>query len=447
MGVLSWLFTKNPAGKSYIRRWLAREIGDDRDKADVFTIFGDLILAASRFAQPADDRSGRPPAEAGQYAGDATIFEIACYTHFRLECWLAANQPGLKAQVADPVAIWISEIFALAWDRSEEYIGQLVNERLAAYRAAGADADGVRRQLAERLLRTKGGRRAESDRSEVSLVAEGDRPFILQSLETYELAHIPAVLEAIREHCRLQSECKGGAGGEEGPQTPAGREERDYLLAMALLAQNDLVRAARAFTKVIDANPEYYAALLERGKLLFALRHPLEAIDDFSRAIAVDPGDWRAYLERGRCYHQALRQGDEAMADYDKAISLAKDSAAAHFARGALFDEIDLAAEKQAGENGEAKAEQTSREFLAAIDDYSRAIALNPEHDEAYVARGMACARKARAGGDGGYAARAVADLEKAMSLDWEHGYLFKTVDELNDLLERTGHARQPATL
>jgi hypothetical protein len=32
--------------------------------------------------------------------------------------------------------------------------------------------------------------------------------------------------------------------------------------------------------------------------------------------------------------------------------------------------------------------------------------------------------------------ANAIADFEKAMSLNWEHGYLYKQQDEMKELLE-----------
>lgn len=388
---------------------------------------------ACHFGQDSsDDGQDFSPEVAGQYAGDTTIFEVACFTFSRLEGWLAANRPAEKTAVADQLAFWLAEIFAVAWRQSEEQVGSRLSERLDTYRRLAKAGDGEeasRVEAARRVLATRGDRFAKGD--ELPLPA-ADRQFAEYSLKLYEKSRLPALLAAAADYC-----C-----GEEATDLPAsqeaqaGQELRDYRLAMALLAQKDFLRARGAFTKVLDTNPENYDALLQRGWLQVNLRQPAEAIDDFSRAIAVNPDDYRAYLERGYCYHRVLRLADNSLADYDKAISLAPDNATAHFARGALFDEIAFTVERQAGESGDQeKQDEPSAEFMAAVNGYSRAIALASGFDEAYVGRGLAYARKVRAGGSIEYAAQAVADLEKAMELNWENGYLYKTVDDLKALL------------
>lgn len=395
---------------------------------------------AARFGQEnADGEADFPPEVAGQYAGDATIFEVTCYTFSRVEARLAIRQATDEKTAADRLAFWVAEIFAVAWHQSEEQVGRLLAERLDAYRAC-AKAGGeraVRDEAIRRVLATRGDSFAKAAHREV---AEGDRLFVNYSLGLYEKSQLPELTTAV-EDFRAEEQTKAQ------PTRPAaqdGQEVRDYRLAMALLAQKDFIRARSAFSKVLETNPRNYDALLQRGRVQVALSQPVEAIDDFSRAIAVNANDSRAYLERGLCYHRVLRQADSALADYDKAIGLAPDNPAAQLARGSLFDEVDLTIERQAAEDGEpGKQAEISSEFLAAVNGYSRAIVLAPDFDEAYVSRGLAYARKARAGSGAEYAAKAVADLEKAMELNWENGYLYKTVDELKAQFTK----RQPANV
>lgn len=440
LGILSRLFAKKTANSSYVRRWLTREeIEADREKADAFALFVDLMDTACRFGQadPGDEQAF--PAEvADRYAGDATVFEVACYTFSRLRAWLAVSHPAVEKTVVEQLAFWLAEIFAVAWHQAEQQVNSRLAERLDSYRALAKDGDpAIRGEVVRRVLATRGNRFAKGDDLQV---AEADRRFAEYSLEVYEKNQLPALLAAAADYCAGQEAAQRPADREK----QAGQEVRDYRLAMALLAQKDFLRAKNAFAKVLAADPDNYDALVERGRLQVSLSQPVEAIEDFSRAIAVRPGDSRAYLERGLCYHRVLRQADRSLADFDKAIELAPDDAVGHFARGALFDEVAGTIERQAEESGEREiAAEPSAEYMAAVNGYSRAIELAPGFGEAYVGRGLAYARRARAGGVADYAARAVADLEKAMELNWENGYLYKTVEELRDLLAE----RQPANV
>lgn len=447
MGILSRLWSKNPGNESYIRRWLAQgREEDDREHGDVFVLFVELMKAASRFGT----ENSRFQATARQYLGDSTLFEITCYTYQRLEDWLAEHESGLRPLVAEPVADLIVEVFSVAWHKDEAWVNRQFAERLDGYRilAKNAEIEAIHGDLIQRILATRGdrldGRSGPGDGS----VPEDDRLFVEQSLALFETTELPAVLEAARDYCRRQTKQVGAEKKVLCGSELADQEDRDYRFAMALLGQRDFVKACRAFTKVLEANPDNYNALLERGRLQVGLGRPLEAVEDFSRAIGAKSDDWRAYLERGRCYQRVLRMGDEAAADYSKAIALEPDNPVGYFARGSLYDEIALKFEIEARDTKKSvKDDQAARGFRAAVDDYSKAIALNPEYDDAYTARGLAYARRARTGGNREDAARAVADLEKAIGLNWEHGYLYKTVDELKDLAGQAENSREMTTV
>lgn len=452
MGILSRLFAKSTERNSYVRRWLVHETGKlDSETTDVFTLFVKLIYAASCFGKnSAEQQESQLQQVAKQYLGDTTIFEIACYTYDRMEYWLSKNQPELRAAIADSIASWIIEIFSVAWRKDEEWVGRLFAERLDAYRrvaGTGNDTEAVHCELEHRILNSRGDQFGKGDVRNDQLNLADDYQFIKHSREYYESTHIPPLIDAVEEYCKNQSrqDQKPDTKRHLNPEAQADQEKRDYLFAMALLEQKDYLKASRAFTKVIAVNPDNYNALLQRGRLNVMLRQPFDAIGDFSQAIGVNPGDPRAYLERARCYHQVLRVGDKSLADYSQAISLAPDAAAGYFGRGFLFDEVASSIERQALESNDMeKRAEASEEFLRAIDDYSHAIALDPKFDEAYVKRGLAYARKGRATGNSDFLRSSIADLEKAMSLNWENGYLYKTVDELIELLEHSKDIQQP---
>lgn len=443
MRLFSRLLSRNTEKKSYVRRWLAQQ--GDQDEGDGFGLLVEMLDAASRFGMDnTAEQASRLEETARQYRGDATIFELACYTLYRLEIWLTGNQQDFTEKVLTPLAVWVREIFAVAWKKDEDDVGRLLAERLARYMelAKAEDNRGVRLELEERILRTGGDR--TGDRSEgAPSWGDADRSFVEEGLDRYEEKHLPAVLEAVRTFCLSQKKPAQDNKKLLSPEEQSDREQKDLLFAVAMLEQKDYVKACRAFTKVLDVSPRNYNALLQRGKLYALLGQPLDAIGDFTRAIEVNPDDFQAYLERGGCYHRMLRQGDDALADYGKAIGLAPENPAGYFARGSLFLDIAASFEGQAAESGDPhKSEQAAKGFLAAIEEYGRAIALDPEFDEAYVSRGLVYARKSRMEGNAEAAAKAIADLERAMSLNWEHGYLYKTVDELKDLQEDSNIAR-----
>ena len=93
--------------------------------------------------------------------------------------------------------------------------------------------------------------------------------------------------------------------------------------------------------------------------------------------------------------------------------------------------------EKQAIEDKDhIECDHISEEFLSAIQDFSKVITLEPKHDVAYLNRALAYARKARLNKNIDFITKSIADFEKAISLNWENGYLYKQKDEMEELLE-----------
>lgn len=93
-----------------------------------------------------------------------------------------------------------------------------------------------------------------------------------------------------------------------------------------------------------------------------------EALVHLDQAIALDPGAYKAYNNRGLVYS---KKGlfKEAVEEYGKAIQLAPDNPVAYSNRGDVYRELGL---------GE-----------AAHADYDRAIRINPLYAQAYINRGV----------------------------------------------------------
>ncbi len=127
------------------------------------------------------------------------------------------------------------------------------------------------------------------------------------------------------------------------------------------------VLARKLFRDQIDrhvAGPDPY--LGHAGAL--GLPYLDEAIQDYGKAIRIDPKNLEAYAKRGT-YWLAAGKRDEAMADFAKALALNPD------------DPVSL--------RGRAVVSMQKGNSDDAIRDVERAIQLAPEYGEAYITRGF----------------------------------------------------------
>ncbi len=154
-------------------------------------------------------------------------------------------------------------------------------------------------------------------------------------------------------------------------------EKRQYPLAVAI------------YDEIIRKQPQAYA-YNNRGTAKYALGNEQEAIKDYDRAISLNPKYADAYNNRGKAKFE-MGNKPEAIADLDRAISLNPKSAEAYFNRG------------------NAKSDLGNQ--LEAIKDYDRAISLNPKSAEAYFNRGNAKS-------DLGNQLEAIKDYDRAIALN-----------------------------
>ncbi|HEY4918468.1 MAG TPA: tetratricopeptide repeat protein [Xanthobacteraceae bacterium] len=175
-----------------------------------------------------------------------------------------------------------------------------------------------------------------------------------------------------------------------------GRERRQranpyFATAFAAAEKGDVAGAIADYTKAIEADPAFEAALLDRGMICERQGNLDAAIADYGKAIKIGPAavTARGLIIRGLAYE---KKGDldRAIADYTRVIRQSG-GAGAYFLRG--------------------KARLAKGDHRRAIKDFTKAINLDPHAAVAYQARADAYTQQ----GDG---ARAQADHEAARAAE-----------------------------
>src|SRR3989338_7098103 len=176
--------------------------------------------------------------------------------------------------------------------------------------------------------------------------------------------------------------------------------------------QND--RAIEDYNKAIALDPNYAAAYNNRGNAYANKGQYDRAIEDYNKAIALDPNYAKAYNNRGGAYDNK-GQNDRAIEDYNKAIALDPNNAAAYNNRGAVYAKnslIKALLDKNKNPRiADVYKNNADEDYDRAIEDYNKAIALDPNYALAYARRGSAYDNK-------GQYDRAIEDYNKAIALD-----------------------------
>ena len=178
---------------------------------------------------------------------------------------------------------------------------------------------------------------------------------------------------------------------------PALRADRHFELGYELMQASQHEEAIAEFTKVIELQPDNFAAYYNRGIIHHFLADLPSAKKDLNAALRLSPNEVDALVQRGQV-HLALGNQALAVADLDRAIELDPTNADVYFQRGYL--------------------RQESENWQQATSDYDQAIALNSKHVDAYYRRGY-CQWQA-----GDYQ-RAIADFDATIAMDPKHSDAF----------------------
>jgi tetratricopeptide (TPR) repeat protein len=181
---------------------------------------------------------------------------------------------------------------------------------------------------------------------------------------------------------------------------------------------------------VVVLKPGSYSAFFAQGVIYLDERDNDKAIEEFSKAIALDPDENVAYVGRGYVYAQEKsRNIAKAVADLSKAIARGGHwCAIAYSNRGAAFLEekqydkaiddfnktIELSPRNANAFLGRGLSLANKNQFSRAIEDVNRAIVLNPKKPDAYTVRGLIYAQIGNP--------RAISDFQAACNMGSEKG-------------------------
>ncbi|GCL49493.1 tetratricopeptide repeat protein [Microcystis aeruginosa NIES-3804] len=156
------------------------------------------------------------------------------------------------------------------------------------------------------------------------------------------------------------------------------------------------------YNKAIELNPNFAMAYYNRGVLYFNQKKYELALADCNKAIELNRNYADAYNNRGVLY-RLQEKYELALADYSKAIDINPNNAEAYNNRGNLYRlqekyELALADYNKAIDINPNYAEayynrgilyRLQEKYDLALSDYSKAIDINPNYAEAYQIRGI----------------------------------------------------------
>jgi tetratricopeptide (TPR) repeat protein len=163
-----------------------------------------------------------------------------------------------------------------------------------------------------------------------------------------------------------------------------------FFLSFATIEQTGVWKNSLSlWTYVIAREPDVSLAYNNRGLTYDELGRLDLAIEDFDRAIELDPSDHKAYTNRGMLYGK-MGRFDKAIADFEQAIVLEPSHAEAYNNLGIAYAKVGLVDK--------------------ALEQFNKTILIDPDQAMAYYNRGLLYLRT-------GDKERASVDYQKACDL------------------------------
>ncbi|KAJ1102670.1 hypothetical protein NDU88_000114 [Pleurodeles waltl] len=140
-----------------------------------------------------------------------------------------------------------------------------------------------------------------------------------------------------------------------------------YLLGLCYMDQVNLLKALDAFSTAIKADPGHTAAFYQRGLCRMRLNQA-KSVQDFNRALAINPKLFQVYLSRAAFYGFKERY-TKAILNCNEAIKLEPSSVRAYLYRGAL--------------------KYYAKAYKLAIEDLTKAARMDPSCSLAFYNRAV----------------------------------------------------------
>ena len=160
----------------------------------------------------------------------------------------------------------------------------------------------------------------------------------------------------------------------------------DNMLAIT----EQLEKAVEDYTRAIRLDPKDAISLVHRGVVYVSLGRVARGLDDMNQAVTLAPDSAEPYEARGRAFNAAGAYR-RAVTDFDTALSLQPGLASALLNRGTAYDRME--------------------DYDRAIADFTELIRLVPSNAGAYNNRGTSYAKR-------GQTDRAIEDFDQALTLD-----------------------------
>jgi tetratricopeptide (TPR) repeat protein len=103
-------------------------------------------------------------------------------------------------------------------------------------------------------------------------------------------------------------------------------------------AVKDYLRAVENYDKAIQLDPNYVEAYTGRGLAQYNMGSDAASILDFTKAISLAPNDAELYCMRGLAFLEGVKDFERAIADFDQAIQIQPDHEQANLMRGKAVD-------------------------------------------------------------------------------------------------------------
>ena len=182
----------------------------------------------------------------------------------------------------------------------------------------------------------------------------------------------------------------------------------------------DEIKAIENYNKAIELDPKDIYSYNNRGLSYINLGKYESAIADFNKAMELDPNYDKPYFNRALAYEE-LGQIDNAIRDFQKVLELTTDSTLQKYSEDELeklktFDSSTANGSLSHYDNGE--KHYLNGEYEKAIIELTNAIELNPNYVDAYHYRANAYMNL-------GKYDLALADLDKAISISPDNAFLY----------------------
>ncbi|MGC9029349.1 MAG: tetratricopeptide repeat protein [Desulfomonilaceae bacterium] len=184
-------------------------------------------------------------------------------------------------------------------------------------------------------------------------------------------------------------------------------------LAAHALEQGRFQEAAALYTRALGAEPNRVDYLLGRGEALDMCNQPNKALQDYQRALQIDPANVKAMIASAGILEMNAGGEPEALALYKKALALTTDADAREriaFSIAVLESRMKPETASAVGCWNVGNRHARKGEVDAAETMFTRALELNPKFYQAYYSRALARLKKNDADG-------ALQDLSSAIAL------------------------------